>query len=546
MELLQNPFHILTATPRHNRQQLIELADERSLLIDAHDCDEARSYLINPRKRLSAEIAWLPGIGLKRTGEVLSLLKSSPTELLNLDKLPSISRANLLAAGLTHLFDSKTDDIDIISWILAIAVSFEDINPENVMMIINEERIVSGFPEISDISIIETEIQERRRYYRHVIKSALDNLSSKELVTAITAAVVLATDDGDEPGPILISDLVDSYEVSIQEFMEKEERTINDLVEKLQRSVDAGQSDYLLTPMVNQLISVVKNWDMVVQPIQVSSKGRGLDHDASHRVAGVIRDLAIYMFNAHGKLEYSQQITRLLLEVFAEVSEVAERAAEDADTLKGIEAQRVEEKNRAEQWREEITYETDVGAIFKDKLRISLDGIEWKGRIWKLDSITRIRWGGTKHSVNGVPTGTTYTIFLGNESNSTSIELKREATYSNFIDRLWKAVGVRLLMEYLEGLKEGKQYRFGSTIISDRGIELIRKKLFASDERVFCHWDELVIWNGAGVFCIEKKGDKKLATAFSYLEHDNIHVLEHIIRMFWKKGGDRLSSLLND
>jgi hypothetical protein len=56
----------------------------------------------------------------------------------------------------------------------------------------------------------------------------------------------------------------------------------------------------------------------------------------------------------------------------------------------------------------------------------------------------------------------------------------------------------------------------------------------------------LVIWNGAGVFCIGKKEDKKLAAAFSYQEEDNIHVLEAAIRMFWKRGGDRLSCLLGE
>jgi len=77
----------------------------------------------------------------------------------------------------------------------------------------------------------------------------------------------------------------------------------------------------------------VKNWDTVAQPIQVSTKSRGLDHDASHRVAGLVRGLAIHMFNEHGKLDFSQQLTNMLQEVFAEVGEVAERTAEDADAL---------------------------------------------------------------------------------------------------------------------------------------------------------------------------------------------------------------------
>tara|TARA_R110002167_G_scaffold293826_1_gene498485 strand:- start:4036 stop:5682 length:1647 start_codon:yes stop_codon:yes gene_type:complete len=548
MDLLQNPFHILNASPRDNRRRIMELADERSLLLDSSECMEARSELTNPRKRLSAEVAWLPGIGPKRAGELLSIIESSPTDLLAVGNLSSIARANLLAAGIARLPDHNADDVA--EWILEIAWAFEDLDPDELSVIINEERIVSGFPEVSDLSAVEAEIQERRRHYRKVIKSALDNLSPKELVEAVTVTVESATDDGEEHGPILIADLVDSYEVEAQGFLDKEEGNIKALVGKLRAAVDAERSDSTLAPMVNQLIQIVKNWDTVAQPIQVSTKSRGLDHDASHRVANLVRSLAIHMFNEHGKLDFSQQLTNMLQEVFAEVAEVAERTAEDADALAEIAEEQLRYVeglvNKAEEWRREITYEAEVGAIFKDKLRISPEGIEWKGRRWDLDSITRVRWGGTKHSVNGIPTGTTYSIVFGNSSNYTSIELKKEATYSNFIDRLWKAVGVRLLTEYLQGLREGKKYRFGSTIMSDHGMELERKKLFGSNERIFCRWSELVVWNGAGVFCIGKKDDKKLAAAFSYQEEDNIHVLEAVIRMFWKQGGDRLSSLLGE
>ncbi len=546
MDLLQNPFLILTASTRDNRRRIVELADERSLLLDSNECLEASSNLTNPRKRLSAEIAWLPGIGPKRAGEVLSLLESSPSELLTVGNITSIARANLLAAGLSRLPEYTADDVA--EWILEIAWAFEEIDPEDLSMIINVERVVAGFPDVTDLSAVETELQKRRRHYRQVIKSALDNLSAKELVEAVTIVIESATDDGEEHGPILINDLVDSYEVEAQEFLEKEEGNIRVLVEKLRAAVDAGQSDADLTPLVSQLMQVVKNWDTIAQPIQVSAKSRGLDHDASHRIAGHVRNLAIHMYNEHDKLDFSRQLTNMLREVFAEVGEVAELTAEDANTLDEISEQRTrlleDAKNRAEKWRNEITYEADVGAIFTEKLRISPEGIVWKGRQWDLDSISRVRWGGTRHTINGIPTGTTYSIIFGNQSNYATIELRKKEIYSNFIDRLWRTVGVRLLTEYLEGLRDGKIYVFGSAVMNDFGMEIERSRLFSKNERRFCEWDELVIWNNPGCFCIGKKEDKKLAAIFSYQDEDNIHVLEAAIRMFWKRGGVRLSSLL--
>jgi hypothetical protein len=157
-----------------------------------------------------------------------------------------------------------------------------------------------------------------------------------DLIQAINAAVEYATNGGEVHGPILISDLVDSYEVEAQEFLDKEEKNISALAEKLRVAVDAGHPDTTLSQMVNQLIQVVKNWDIVAQPIQVSAKSRGLPHEASFRVAGLVRNLSIYMFNEHDKLELSQKLTGVLQDVFAEVSDIAERTAKDAEALSEI------------------------------------------------------------------------------------------------------------------------------------------------------------------------------------------------------------------
>ena len=258
VDLLQNPFHILTATPRDNHTRIMDLADERSLLLDANECMAARLALTTPRKRLAAEVAWLPGIGPKRAAEVLSLLESRPAEMLTEEKLLPVARANALAAALSRLPEYRAGNIA--KWILELAEAFEEIEPEKLKILINEERIVAGFPEVTDNSAVEEEIQELRRSYRQVIKEALDNLASKELVEAVTDVVESATDIGEEDCPILIADLVDAYEVDAQEFLDREEQNILALIEKLRSAVEADSADSVLEPMVNKLIQVVKNW----------------------------------------------------------------------------------------------------------------------------------------------------------------------------------------------------------------------------------------------------------------------------------------------
>lgn len=334
MDLFQNPFHLLSATLRDNQQRIMELADEKSLSLDSSDCLRARSDLTNPRKRLSAEIAWLPGIGPKRVVEVLNLLKSSVVDLLDIDKLTPIARANLLSAGISRLPNYSPDNVA--NWILEIAWAFENINPEKLRGLINEERIVSGMPDVKDMSTVEVEIQDRRRYYRQVITLALKKLSPKERIEAVTIAVELATEHGEKHGPILVHDLVDHFEIEAQTFLNEKENKIKELEGELRAAIDAESTDSALKEIIERFVKAVEDWDFVAQPFQLSTKSLGSKHDASYRVAGLVRNLSIFLFNEHDMLSFSQQLNNLLQKVFEEVIEVAERTLEDANALEEI------------------------------------------------------------------------------------------------------------------------------------------------------------------------------------------------------------------
>ena len=121
-----------------------------------------------------------------------------------------------------------------------------------------------------------------------------------------------------------------------------------------------------------------------------------------------------------------------------------------------------------------------------------------------------------------------------------TIKLRKQQIYSEFVDRLWKTAGVRLLTEMLEELRAGKRYRFGTAIVTDYGVDLERRKLFSAKERVPCKWTDLVIGNGDGTFYITKKDEKKVAVELPYQDIDNVHILEAAMRAFWKSASPQL------
>ena len=540
--LHQTPFAILGVTTRDDRRRIVELAEEKSLELDHDVCQKARSDLTNPRTRLSAEIAWLPGVSPRKASQLVENLLHDPMAVREESGLPTLAHLNLLAAAFEAV-DSEHDAEDLASFIQEVAYLVDEIDPEDVLRDINEDRAVSGFPEVRALDQIEAELAERKRYYRSAIKDALDRLPPTTLVQVMTDTVEGVTLGGEDHAPELIDDLVDSYEVETQGFLQKEAENVHKLIKAARDSANSGEA--AVKPYVDKLDAVARNWDKVAQPIQLSAKARGIDHEASRDLAYEIRSLAIDLFNTHDMLTQAQRLTGLLQELFAELPEVSERVEQDADALADIFHERKQAVARRDEWAREITYRAEIGVMFKDTLSISPDGISWKGQSFSLDSITRVRWGGVRHSVNGVPTGTTYTIAFGDKRSEAVVELKKEDIYSKFIDKLWRAVCVRLLGEMLEALKDGRDLYFGDALLHDDGITLVKHKFLGANERVRCTWGQVQIWNADGSFCIGSKDDKKTNVGISYIHVANTHILEQLIRMAFKKPGlRRLSELL--
>ncbi len=547
MDILDNPFFVLGATTRDDRRKIMGLAEEKSLLSEEEVVAEASTALTNPRKRLLAEVGWFPGFGPRRVEAAMTLVQKDPKGIYRLNNLPSLAHANLLSAALVRAVE-KLDGKEITDWILLLAKAHEDIDTVSTMALINEERTVAGFPKITDSHTLETELQGRRQYYRNTIKDALNQLSPSMLLSAVTDLVETATKNGETHAPILIDDLVDSFEVEAQEFLDRETQNIISLIEKVRAEAAKKQGQTELNGLVAKLEKVVKNWDLVAQPIQVSVRSRGLDHTLSNEIAGAIRELAVELFNQYGHLEISQRLTTVIKDVFKEVDRVVEQSNEDLTALDRVSVDRglaiAKQEDDQKKWRDEVTYQAEWGLVLKKKLMISPDYVEWNSHRLSVEHVSRIRWGATRNYVNGIPTGTTYSIYLGTRKDGFSIDLGKGDIYSEFVERLWKVVGYRLLVEMVTNLGNGKSVKFGSAVVVDTGVYLERRHLFSENEKVRCRWKELVIGNGSGTFYIAKKNDKKLNVELSYQDDDNVHVLEAVMRMFWEHPGERISDLL--
>ena len=162
-----------------------------------------------------------------------------------------------------------------------------------------------------------------------------------------------------------------------------------------------------------------------------------------------------------------------------------------------------------------------------------------------MDSITWVKWGAVSRSVNGVPTGTDYTIAVGDTRSSAVIETRKGDIFSSFTEKLWRAVCVRLLTETLVTLKSGKSISFGDAVIDDKGAQLTKHKFFGN-EAEYRDWGKVTYGSSGGSLFITAQDDKKVYVSLPYLTTPNAHILEAIIRLSFKKWKGRLSGLLDD
>ena len=296
--LQRTAFGVLGATTRDNRRKIVELAEEKHLSLDVDTCTKARSDLTNPRNRLTAEISWLPGLSPKRANAYCVLLTQDVDYFLRSagDEAPLV-RANLIAAAL-ELFDPEMATDDWARWILELSVEADNIDPENVLRTLNEDREVAAFPEIQSVDAVQEEVSARCRYYKDTIKEALDRLPTAKMIQVIKNVVDEATASGTKPAPMLVDELIDSFEAGVRPFLDREADNARRLVKTTHDSAAGGER--VVKPLLDKLEQVVRNWDKVAKPIHINMNVRGMEHKQSQALAFEIRNLGIDLFNKHG------------------------------------------------------------------------------------------------------------------------------------------------------------------------------------------------------------------------------------------------------
>ena len=158
-----------------------------------------------------------------------------------------------------------------------------------------------------------------------------------------------------------------------------------------------------------------------------------------------------------------------------------------------------------------------------------------------------MRWGSTRHSVNGIPTGTNYTIGVRTSTDAMTVSLRREVTYDRFTNCLWHALAVKLMVGSLQSLRDGSNVNFGGFVLRDNAVYLPKNGFFGKRDWEWVPLAQTVMNRGDGNLMLTYQPNKKLHLACSYKDEWDIHILDRILTKYYETAEySRLSDYLED
>lgn len=328
--LFANPFALLGANLADGRQRLGELADQRSLQLDPDVCQRARADLTNPRTRLLAELSWLPGMSGECVQDLLGTLRSDPRQACSVEGLPPLAHCNLLASALELGAIDRTAG-QTAATLLVLAQQADLIDADTVMATLNEARALAGFAVIRSRELVVTELSERRRWYRRVVESAIEGLSSAVSGSTITELVRLGTAGGMHRAPEIVDAVVDRYALRVQARLEAAAQRTGRLVGRLRRAL--GSSVSLEQTLVEELAAEGRAWATATEAIQQSYRARGMTHRLSRAVMTAIHEVAMDALTQYSRIEVAQHLLEVVRDAFGALPGAVELAAKGLRTI---------------------------------------------------------------------------------------------------------------------------------------------------------------------------------------------------------------------
>ena len=215
--------------------------------------------------------------------------------------------------------------------ILDIDEQFSSLDTEGITSIINQnrEKAKLGTVQVQDV---HTELGKKREEIRQLITEKLSSLDQDSYVELVTMLAEKCIADDDYNDGVILSDVIDQYEVRMQYALEES----TDEIEKHIERIKSLANDEAVSSNIDSLIRRVEKWDVLAQPLQLKSQASGMPHEISEHLGSELRNLALYLHNEKGLTKEALTLVNAMKSVFAELGVLSDLFETDSGALNDL------------------------------------------------------------------------------------------------------------------------------------------------------------------------------------------------------------------
>jgi len=484
----KSPFSILGISVYDTKQKIIDAANFPGNSANQDELVHAKSLLINPRSRIHAELAWLPGLSCEK---VVDHIISPPITIDRAKSLHAISNlayTNIICEVFTtgRVIVNTVDDYA--EFLILLSLLVESVDAAETIDLINDTREIAGFPKVTNENTVNDALDEL--YRKHAINTMLiiDALPLSIRAQIFEKVIGRTTFDGTHFPPYFIDLLLDRYEISISHELQiidtwiAEQATIVKNHLKNKRLALAGHH-------IDLFIDKMNWWGKLVQSLQVSAKSKHIKHKESDTVAFRCRSFSISICNDLDFPVYSRWLMSGLLKLFIDVPEKFNKFTEDISAIDKILESRREKIVENVYW-DESNFDKRQSSSY-----ISFDEnfIETNSALMHISNISGIRWW----QIEGV-CSSSYYIGISSDSEEILISPKLNKEFVEIANYLWTRIAIPIALNIARTLSLGHAIKFESIEVTNFGIRFPAYKDAPAYRKI------MVPWGKVSLFCSDK------------------------------------------
>lgn len=317
----ENPFYLLHAHSTDGQAEISDLAEDACLDVDSDEEEQkyhqVENILLNPRKRIGAELFWLCGISKEIAYRAISNVSSIKLNE-NLQEFTSWNQFLML-------FNKNAIDSASVSpkYILRMDQLYNLTDTVDLKNVIDQDRHVAHIASIQDELWINNGMKIVLEEVMLNIRKGLQNMGDEQAANCLQEVIEKSEINGSSD---FMDALVQTYENSVAKNLIDAEGRCNEAIEY----INNGNTYVGLIGLKKYFL----RWAKLIAPLNLYNvRYFNRCDDRIYQIIGKLRHVAVTCNNERYDVETALEIFKLLVESFGNLPQVGEQLKKDKDFL---------------------------------------------------------------------------------------------------------------------------------------------------------------------------------------------------------------------